>query len=191
MRTIQEMIQAITARTIRTLGDQEAICVRWYALAGDFWIDAEDVAIHGSLSTWLEDEAGLDDEEIAFINNRDYEIMDDNGGLVADFCSYEYFGSIDLKGYIAAREALEECGGDVDMLKAGIACSIPLDKISEAYAGQAESDEDFAQEQWEQWGYMENLPAFAANYIDWEMVARDLVGNGYLSDNGYYFHNNF
>lgn len=191
MRTIAEIRTAIEAAANHTT--DEAICVRWCALGDGWWvwINAEDVADAGSLSEWLEECAGLEEDELEFINNQDWEVVDDDGGLVGEFCDYSNgWGYFDCDEYITALEALEESGMELEAFKAGLSLGIPADKVWDAYRGDFDSDEDFAEDLWENCGYLSEMPEFARNYIDWQAVARDLMFD-FQEEDGHYFDRNW
>lgn len=58
----------------------------------------------------------------------------------------------------------------------------------EAYCGQYDSDEDFAQEIAEELGYIDSNASWPHTCIDWEWAARELMYD-YFEMNGYYFRN--
>lgn len=80
---------------------------------------------------------------------------------------------------------------DEDIVNAGIALSIPVDKIEDAYSGQHDSDKDFAMEHAENIGDIDfsALP-WPQNCIDWEDAARELMFD-YQEQDGYYFTSNY
>lgn len=190
MRNVTELRTAIEAAANHTT--DEAICIRWCALGGWWvWINAEDVADAGSLSEWLEECAGLEEDELEFINNQDWEVVDDDGGLVGEFCDYSNgWGYFNCDEYITALEALEESGMELEAFKAGLSLGIPADKVWDAYRGDFDSDEDFAEDLWENCGYLSEMPEFARNYIDWQAVARDLMFD-FQEEDGHYFDRNW
>lgn len=60
-----------------------------------------------------------------------------------------------------------------------------LDKVSDSYSGEFNSDEDFTQEMLEQDGSIpENLPSYI--FIDWQKTAYNFMFD-YSSSNGHYF----
>ncbi|CAI9680572.1 MULTISPECIES: antirestriction protein ArdA [Elizabethkingia] len=62
-----------------------------------------------------------------------------------------------------------------------------FESIEDAFMGEYDSDEDFAQHILEEDGIIpENLPSYL--YIDWEMTAKHLMCD-YSVSNGYYFRN--
>ena len=65
--------------------------------------------------------------------------------------------------------------------------SVDPDRFNEAYAGQYESDEEFAEELW---GQIVEIPSNLADYIDWRKVASDLMEYDFNTYDGFYFHAN-
>jgi len=63
-----------------------------------------------------------------------------------------------------------------------------LDNFEEAYSGQFDSDEDFAQDMAEQLDLIKEDATWPNNCIDWEYAARELMYDYFESD-GYYFRN--
>lgn len=59
--------------------------------------------------------------------------------------------------------------------------------FEDAYVGSFKSDEDFAYDYVESTGMLGNVPDSIQRYFDYEALARDLMMDGYSSDNGYYF----
>jgi len=94
------------------------------------------------------------------------------------------------KETIEARERLIDEGADEGAIDAYIALGIGDDDLSnfdEAYVGQFDSDEDFAQDMAENTGSVDfkNQP-WPQYCIDWEYAARDLMMD-YNEQDGYYF----
>ena len=93
-----------------------------------------------------------------------------------------------------ALEALEESHLDIDIVAAyckNTGEPINSDSIreaEEAYQGEFDSDEDFAQEIAEQIGAVNHGASWPNNCIDWEMAARDLMYD-YFEMDGHYFRN--
>ncbi len=63
-----------------------------------------------------------------------------------------------------------------------------LENFEEAYAGQYDSDEEFAQDMAEQLGSIEKDVKWPYTCIDWEYAARELMYD-YATEDGYYFRN--
>ena len=76
---------------------------------------------------------------------------------------------------------------DVDVFEAAHDCGIEFCNVDEAYAGEFNSDEEFAQDLCEQLG---DIPIDFPSYIhiDWESTAKELLYD-YSESNGYYFRN--
>lgn len=75
----------------------------------------------------------------------------------------------------------------LNIIKAGLSAGIDIDNIEEAYQGQWSSDEDFAMQIAEDFGF-EAVGDWPAPYIDWERAAADLMMD-YVESDGYYFRN--
>lgn len=61
-----------------------------------------------------------------------------------------------------------------------------IEDVEEAYQGQYDSDEDFAQDMAEQTGSIDRNASWPQNCIDWEQAARELMYD-YTEAGGYYF----
>lgn len=87
-------------------------------------------------------------------------------------------------------EALNDYNGsyDLDVINAGVYCDIAIEDIDEAYSGQYDSDENFAEDMAEQLGYINNNASWPHTCIDWERAASELMYD-YTEENGYYFRN--
>ena len=76
---------------------------------------------------------------------------------------------------------------DMDIWEAAYNCDVEFRNIDESYAGQFNSDEEFAQDFCEQLGDIpRNFPSYI--HIDWESTAKELLYD-YSESNGYYFRN--
>jgi len=74
---------------------------------------------------------------------------------------------------------------DLDIWEAAQDCDVSFSNIDEAYSGQFNSDEEFAQDLCEQVGDIpSNLPSYI--HIDWESTAKELMYD-YSESNGHYF----
>jgi antirestriction protein len=62
------------------------------------------------------------------------------------------------------------------------------EEMQEAYQGEYESDQDFAQEMADQLGVIQENPSWPYTCIDWEWAARELMYD-YWSSDGHYFRN--
>lgn len=65
---------------------------------------------------------------------------------------------------------------------------VDADKISDEYAGEYDSDEEFAQDMAEQLDLIKSDLAWPYTCIDWEYAARELMWD-YHTHNNYYFRN--
>ena len=63
-----------------------------------------------------------------------------------------------------------------------------VEDVEEAYSGQFESDEEFAQDMAEQIGAIDTDAKWPNSCIDWEYAARELMYD-YFEIDGYYFRN--
>lgn len=186
MRTINEIRQAITEQA----QGGDTICIRFCEIQLDVWMDARDVAEAGGPYSWVEDNCDLEEDELDLITNHDYEVVDDEGGVVGHFCHYNSgWGSCDWLGLEEALEEMERECLEEEMVLAGLALGIPMSRIREAYQGEYSNHEAFAEQLWEDCGYLSEMPEFAQGYIDWESVARDLMINDFNEENGHYFSN--
>ena len=76
---------------------------------------------------------------------------------------------------------------DIDVFEAAHDCGIPFSDIDEAYNGEYDSDEQFAEELVENIGYIsDDFPSWI--YIDWERTAQSVMYD-YEESNGHYFRN--
>ena len=76
---------------------------------------------------------------------------------------------------------------DMDIWEAAHDCGIEFSDVDDAYAGEFNSDEEFAQDLCEQLGDIpRDFPSYI--HIDWESTARDLLYD-YCESNGHYFRN--
>ena len=78
---------------------------------------------------------------------------------------------------------------DAEVINAALTLDIPLKSIDDAYQGEHNSDEDFAQELATDGGF-EASNVWPNNCIDWERAARDLMFD-YNEQDGHYFSNNW
>ncbi|CCK04535.1 Antirestriction protein ArdA [Cronobacter sakazakii 701] len=61
--------------------------------------------------------------------------------------------------------------------------------FDDAYRGEAESEEDFAQQHVEDCGLLSEVPDTLRSYFDYEAYARDLFSGGYVFHDGHVFSN--
>ena len=85
-------------------------------------------------------------------------------------------------------EAREESHLDDAAFEAGMELGLPLDYISETYAGHFDSDTDLAYEYVETSGMLDGVPESICMYFNYESFGRDLAINDYSEFNGHYFH---
>ena len=60
-----------------------------------------------------------------------------------------------------------------------------FEKFDDAYRGQWDSEEDFAEYVWEDMCY--NIPDYIRRFINWKWVANDIFSDGYVFCDGYVF----
>ena len=89
-------------------------------------------------------------------------------------------------GKVGAGDIIERMGADV--VKAGLSLGISPNDIEEAYSGEFDSPEDFAQNMAEEIGSIDKNATWPNNCIDWEYAARELMYD-YSEADGYYFRN--
>ncbi|HIF9256544.1 TPA: antirestriction protein ArdA [Photobacterium damselae] len=174
--TLSQVITALNNNEPNFSNDSDKVCVRIHGLGGrDFWIEADEYADNGGLSGYL-DSLDVDSELVSQITNHDWENVDWEGDLLNHFVNPYGF---DIDGYTEARDA----DLDAEVISAGLEAGIPVESISDAYCGQWESDEDYAQEVAEQG---QSIPENLWGYIDWERYARDVMMDMYAV-RGHYF----
>lgn len=83
-------------------------------------------------------------------------------------------------------EAFAECEQDIDVVEAALECGVNTADIDEAYQGEFDDDEDFAQDMAEQTGAVDRDAKWPLYCIDWEQAAKDLMMD-YTEHNGHYF----
>ena len=149
----------------------------------EFLEECKDELIEQLCSINEEDENFEELEQL--IKNADYEIsytVKDWG----DVEDYKNLQDIDILQEIADDSDLENY--DFDIINAGVECGIDISNIAEAYSGEADSDEDFAENFANELGYLDNKTSWPHSCIDWEYAARELMWD-YTEANGYYFRN--
>lgn len=109
--------------------------------------------------------------------------IDENDYPASLWLRYETLSSLLEEGYSpdAIRDYAEWAGADGfdDPFK---------NAFEEAYAGQYESELEFAEEWVEDTGVLANVPDFLLNYFDYDAFARDLFMTDYhMSDSGHVF----
>lgn len=111
-------------------------------------------------------------------------------------CDYEdipksLVNEYDLDSEFWEYKELVDFGGlDIDIINAGIALGIDIDKIEEAYQGYYDSAEEFAEEFADGIGAIPDNLDWPLMHIDWKLAARDLMYD-FQEENGYYFSRNY
>lgn len=172
-------------RTVTALDDApmgtHSVYVHWFRIDYGCWLDAEEVVNAGGLADYLEESLGLSAADVAELMDRDWDCQDAEGLAARCIGSYGGFDWLKL-------EELLEVDVEPAVLVAGLACGLEPEAIEDAYMGEWDSDEDMAAEQWEQGGMLDGVPDAVRSYIDWELVARDmLLGSDVVEANGHYF----
>lgn len=124
--------------------------------------------------------------EIAESNSiEDVELIDKND-IEIDYSDLpEWLSPDDLEDFIEYYP--NSYYDDMDIWEAAHDCGIEFSNIDEAYAGQFNSDEEFAQDLCEQCGDIpRDFPSYI--HIDWESTAKELLYD-YSESNGHYFRN--
>lgn len=116
-------------------------------------------------------------------NTEDWELTDDFETKEDIHSNYQ--NTDDIFEY---AEAYENSSYDLDVINAAIDCDVNLSDIDEAYNGQYDDDEDFAQQIAEEMGSLDKNAGWPNNCIDWEWAARELMYD-YSDSNGHYFRN--
>jgi antirestriction protein len=94
----------------------------------------------------------------------------------------------DLQTVYAINEADIDLDLDIILSYADNTSIDDLSNIEEAYAGQYNSGEAFAEDMADQLGYINNDVSWPYTCIDWEQAASELMYD-YFESNGYYFRN--
>lgn len=142
------------------------------------WVDLDQFDSVDSLDEYLTahfEEAGIEDPEI---------MITDFEGFPKRFYSESYDTNLigELFEYF---ELLENCH-EPEAMAAFIEAGYDHKDFDEAYAGQFNSDEEFAQDMAEQLGAIDPRAGWPNNCIDWEWAARELMYD-YFEVRGYYF----
>lgn len=182
----QSVEREFITRTVTALDDASmgthGVYVHWFRIDYGCWLDAEEVVNAGGLAEYLEESLGLSAADVADLMTRDWDCQDAEGLALRCLGNYGGFDWLKL-------EELLEVDVEPAVLAAGLTCGLEPDAIEDAYMGEWNSDEDMAFDQWEQGGMLESIPEAARGYIDWELVARDLLIAGSVTEaNGHYFH---
>ena len=148
------------------------------------WIDLDDANSWEDIHLALQAE-GLTNEEYG----GDVLVADIEGDLARCFYSSS-FDLFDLTRYVEARDEIESN----DMDRGAVAAFIDwrgdfnVDDFRDAYMGQYDSEEAFAEQLVDDCGMLADVPENVARYFDMEAFARDLfMGDYYMDDGGYVF----
>ena len=110
----------------------------------------------------------------------------DSEGLAREF---HHFTSdiFDFEGFVECRDCCEWV--EEEAKAAFISCfgEWSANGFEEAYSGQYDNDEDFAENLAEDTGMLHEMPENLRCYFDFESFARDLMMSDYTEENGYYF----
>ena len=142
------------------------------------WVELDQFNDVDELNEYLSkhfQDAGINDPEI---------MITDFEGFPERFYSESYNSHLmgELFEYF---ELLENCH-EPEAMEAYIEAGHDAENFDEAFAGQFDSDEDFAQDMAEQLGAIDPRASWPQTCIDWEWAARELMYD-YFEVNGYYF----
>ncbi|OOE32866.1 hypothetical protein BZG05_12950 [Salinivibrio kushneri] len=161
----------------------DAICIRLHGLGGfDYWLDGEEIAEAGGVQAYFSENEVADGSTLYHIFNRDWEVMDTDGGLIDDFCCFRYFGTCDFDAF------KKELDSDLDeeVIRAAMSLGIPLDEAEGRYIGHFESETELAYDAVDRQALLEDVPKQVAMYFDYEAYGRDLAMEMSHHD-GHYF----
>ena len=148
------------------------------------WIDLDDA------ESWDDVHHSLRDAGLASASyGGDLLAADVEGDLARCFYSSS-FDLFDLARYIEARDDIDRNDLDRDAVAAFIDWrgSFDPDGFRDAYMGQHDSQEAFAEQLVEDCGLLADAPEQLVRYFDMESFARDLfMGDYYMDDGGYVF----
>ncbi len=146
---------------------------RWF----DLDPDTTEEVIRESLAKELNNGQDIDELFIA-----------DSEGFATYFSSRECF---DFSEWADFLDELETTHLDHEVIMAYFEnCgSAAISDIEEAYAGEWENEEAFAEDLLEQCGDLDSMPDNLRSYFDYEKFARDLMISDYFESNGHYFRN--
>ena len=159
----------------------------------DFQLDLEETHTLEDALEQLQNhfDSAVHDGTIVLQDAEDIDLIDITEDMVEfDFSEIPQFLIGDWDIWKAISEFAEHYYSsyyDVDVFEAAQDCGIEFSNIDDAYAGEFNSDEEFAQDLCEQCGDIpRDFPSYI--HIDWESTARDLLYD-YSESNGYYFRN--
>lgn len=142
------------------------------------WIDLSEYSDIESLNDYLNvhfEQAGIVDPEI---------MITDFEGFPEKFYS-ESFDSKLMEELFEYLELLND-SSNPEAMQAYINAGYDASDFDEAYAGEYDSDADFAQDMAEQLGCIDTKASWPQTCIDWEWAARELMYD-YFEVDGYYF----
>ena len=94
----------------------------------------------------------------------------------------------DLETFAEFIEVFEGSFHNIEIFEAANYLDIPFNDIDEAYSGEFDSDEDFAQNIADDLGYINKNVSWPYTCIDWEYAAKELMYD-YAEHNNHYFRN--
>jgi antirestriction protein len=142
------------------------------------WVDLSEYSDLDSLNHYLENHfngAGIEDPEI---------MITDFEGFPRKFYSESYDSNL-MQELFDFLDILKNCH-EPDALMAYVEYGNDAGDFEEAYAGQYDSDADFAQDMAEQLDCLDKNSSWPQNCINWDLAARDLMYD-YFETSGYYF----
>ena len=134
---------------------------------GGEWVDVEDFTNKEDfLAHCAELHADEDDPELMF---------QDTDGIPSGYVS-ECYVEAELWDWLELDEDDREA---VQVYREEIDSSASIDSILDAYAGKADSEQDYAEQLVEELGYVQEMPEHLRGYFDYEAFARDLFISDY------------
>jgi len=165
-----------------TLTDQPAIYVGTYAKYNDgnlngAWVDMTKIADREDFNDLIKAiHADEEDPEYMF---QDWQSIPDKF-IGESWLSDEWFE------YCEATDDMDDNEREAYAAYCKAASDTDVERFREAYAGQFDSDEDFAENMADQLGLIDESAAWPNNCIDWERAARELMYD-YFEQDGHYF----
>ena len=133
------------------------------------WVDASDDAdaMQEDINTMLASSPVKDAEEWAIHDYEGLGKLDEYASLASIVERFELLADADDAGIPedVAMSLLDDHGGDVEHVRSS---------MRDNYSGAWPTVEDYAENLWEDFGYLGEGTERIRNYIDWEAVARDL-----------------
>ena len=144
-------------------------------------IDMQYIDSQDELFDTIADNLGIDEDGSEYLEliEAGY-VITDTDGLCEHFVAGLNNESFLFHDFSEARDC--DLGEDVVMAWLEV-MDWDKDGIEEAYSGSYSSDEEFAQELFEQ---IYDIPDYLQGHIDWESVAYDIMMD-YFESNGHYF----